>query len=250
MKKFTIIAVLLFISIVFPLENYAQDNFKVGISMGTVLPLSQFKSNDYNSMPAGFSQSGFSLSFDGDYYFINRLAVSARFNFGLSSIDKATVADWLDNQVTDYLSDNTDNNLYSVDYWQWSAPMLGLKYNYPIVINKLYLDVAGFSGLSIVQTPNQNLKIIDDENKQAIYSENVESKTLSLPLMFDGGIRYIATDNIQVKLMASYFQSKISYDHVNYIVKENSTDSELLHRETYKLPLQTLSFSIGIIYNL
>lgn len=250
MKKFTFVAILLFVFSILPLVNNAQDNFKVGISMGPVFPLNQFKSNDYSAMPVGFSQSGFSLSFDGDYYFIHRLAVSARFNFGLSSMDKVAVDDWLDHQMTGYLSANTDNNLYSVDYWQWSAPLIGLKYNYPIVINKLYVDVAGFTGLSIVQTPNQNLKIIDEDNKRAIFSENVDSKTTALPFMFDGGLRYVATNNIQVKFMASYFQSKANFDHVNYIMKENATEPDLLQTKSYNLPVQTLSFNIGIIYNL
>lgn len=241
---------MLMIFTVASVKTFAQENFKVGISMGQVLPLNEFKNNNYKNMPAGFSQSGFTLNFDGDYYFIHRLAVSARFNFGLSSMDKVAVADWLDHQMADYLNSNAENNLYSVDYWQWSAPLLGIKYNYPIVVNKFYFEVAGFSGLSIVQTPNQNLKIIDDVNKQDIYSENVESKTISLPLMFDGSFRYMATKNIQLKLQTSYFQTKASYEHVNYIVKENSIQPEELQRATIDVPLKTLSVSLGIIYNL
>ena len=251
MKKSIIISLVLIISAIYPGKNFAQSKFKVGISMGPVIPLNEFKSSDYNTMPVGFSQSGFSLSFDGDYYFIHRLALSARFNFGLTSMDKVSVANWLDTQMSEYLSDNADNNLYSIDYWQWSAPMIGLKFNYPIVINKLYFDLDGYSGLSIVQIPNQNLKIIDEKNKQAIYSENVESKSYAVPVMFDGGFRFMATKQVQFKLFASYFQSKSSFQHVDYIVKEGSSDVwQELGKSDYNLPLKTVSFNIGIIYNL
>ncbi|MFA9390630.1 MAG: hypothetical protein ACERKD_12530 [Prolixibacteraceae bacterium] len=248
-KTLTIFTVILFLLI--SAKTNAQGDFRVGISMGSVIPVHEFKNNDYKNLPAGFAQSGFNLSFDGDYYFINRMAVSARFNFGMSSMDKVAVSDWLDNQMADYLNSELDKNLYSIDYWQWSAPMLGLKYNYPLVLNKLYLEVAGFSGLSIVQTPSQNLKIIDTENKQSIYSENIAGKSLSVPFMFDAGFRYLAADNIQLKLQAGYFQTQVSYEHVNYIVKDEANEIwKELKRNQQKVPLKTLTLSIGIIYKL
>lgn len=246
--KKNLLAIFLFIIIGF--NGFTQNEFRVGISMGSVYPLNNFKSADYQKLSSGYSKSGYSLNFDGDYYFHRRLAISARFNFGLTSMNKVAVADWLDAEMINYLSENIENNLYSIDYWQFSSPMLGLKYNYPIVMNKFYVEIAGFSGLSIVNTPNQNLKIIDEVNKQAIYSENISSKTLSVPLMFDGGFRYVANKNIQLKLQASYFQTKAKYEHINYIVKENSTEPEELQRSNIEIPIKTLNFSIGIIYNL
>jgi len=251
MNKITKTFFAFFLFIIIGFNGFSQNEFRVGISMGPIFPLNNFKSADYQNLSSGYSESGYSLNFDGDYYFHRRLAVSARFNFGLTSMNKVAVADWLDVEMTGYLNNNTENNLYSIDYWQFSSPLLGLKYNYPIVVNKFYFEIAAFSGLSIVQTPNQNLKIIDEVNKQAVYAENINSKTITAPLMFDGGFRYVANNNIQFKLQASYFQTKSEYEHINYIVKENSVEvSEELHRSKIIVPIQTLNFSIGIIYNL
>lgn len=250
MKK-TIALALLLLAIITSNQVLSQNGFKVGISMGPVYPIGEFKNADYQSLPAGFSQSGFNMSFDGDYYLIHRLAISARFNFGLSSMDKVSVADWLDAELSEYLSTNASNNLYSIDYWQWTAPMLGLKFNYPILINKLYVEAAAFSGLSIIHTPDQNLTIKDEENEYSVYSENIESTSYSIPIMVDFGLRYYASKNIHLKIYTSYFQSEANYERVNYIVKDNSTEVwKELGASKITLPIKTMSINLGIVYSI
>jgi hypothetical protein len=229
----------------------AQSDFRVGISMSHVTPLSTFGSANIMDLESGFSESGYSLNFDGDYFFHRRLAVSARFHFGLTSMNKAAVTDWLKHQMNDYLSDVDENNLYSVDYWQWSSPMLGIKLNYPLLINKLYVDVAAFSGLSIVKTPVQSMKIIDEANEQIIFSENIVANQLSVPVMAEAGIRWMASDRIQLKIHAAYFQTGTKREHVSYIVKDNTNEvSEEIGRNTITTPIQTMNLGLGLIYYL
>lgn len=228
-----------------------QENFRAGISMGTLFPIQEFKSTNQDNLNAGFSENGFSLKFDGDYYLHNRLAVTARFNFGMSSMNKSAVGNWLDSEMFDYLNDQQEDNKYSIDYWQWSAPMLGLKYNYPIVINKVYIETGAFSGISIIRTPDQNLKIVDETNEQVIYSENIQSTSINVPLMLDAGIRIILNDRIELELKSSYFQSKADYEHVDYIVKDNSREvSEEISRKTIEVPVKSINLNIGLTYRL
>jgi hypothetical protein len=251
MKKIFIISLVIVFAFLFSNNIIAQDKFHVGISMGQSTPISDFKSTEDIYQKSGYSETGFVLIFDGDYYLHNRFAVSARFNFGLTSMNESEVSNWLDSEMFDYLNENTDNNLYSIDYWQWSSPMLGIKYNYPIFINKLYIETAAFSGISIVPIPNQNLKIIDDINKQAIYSENISTNSISIPIMVDAAFRYKLNEELQIKITASYFQTNVKYDHFNYIVNENSNKiDEELKKTPVELPIQTLNFSIGLIYKL
>lgn len=229
--------------------SYAQSDFRVGISMGHVNALASFGSSDHLLSESGFARNGFSLNFDGDYFLHRRIAVSARFHFGMVSMDKAAVAKWLEHQMSAYLSAKDENNLYNVDYWQWSSPMLGIKLNYPIIINKLYVDVAAFSGLSIIKTPVQNMKIIDDANEQVIYSENIPANHLSAPLMAEAGLRLLAGDRIQLKLTSAYFQTGSKREHVSYIVKDATKEvSEEISRNTYQTPIKTFNVGLGLIY--
>ncbi|MBN2807037.1 MAG: hypothetical protein JXR22_10300 [Prolixibacteraceae bacterium] len=242
----------LFVSmLVLALTSEAQSDFRVGISMSHVTPLSTFSSANIMDLESGFAESGYSLNFDGDYFIHRRLAVSARFHFGLTSMNKPAVSDWLEYQMTDYLSADSANNLYSVDYWQWSSPMMGIKLNYPIVINKLYVDVAAFSGLSIVKTPVQSMKIIDEVNEQVIFSENIAANHVSVPVMAEAGIRWIASDRIQLKVHAAFFQTGTKREHVSYIVKDKTNEvSEEIGRNTITTPIQTINLGLGLIYYL
>ena len=218
--------------------------------MGSVLSLGEFKSVDNSNQNAGFAGSGFTLNFDGDYYLTHRVAFSARFHFSLSSFNDAEVADWLKQEAGDYYKEDT-MAIKSIGYWQWSSPLVGIKYNYPIVINKFYFEVGAFSGLCIAPAPTQSLKIDDPDNQQIFYSENITKTNYALPLMLDAGFRLRFNDTIQLKLMASYYQSKIAYQHVNYIVSESvPLQPQTISTRDMAVPLKTLNFSIGLVYSL
>lgn len=243
--------ILVSISILMVVSLSAQDKFKVGISMGNVTPIGDFGSIKFPSPNSGFAQPGVSLNFDGDYKLHNRISLTGRLNFGMASMNEKAIGDWLESNMFDFLSEDSEKNLASIDYWQWSSPMIGAKYNYPIIINKLYFETGVFTGISIVQTPDQNLTIIDEVNKKQIFSENVEPTTTSVPFMADVGFRYVLNENMQIEVKSSYFQSKAKYDHVEY---ESYFDSPDINKEygrtTMEIPIKTINISVGIIYTI
>lgn len=238
------------IILIFSSLAYGQSNFKASISMGSVMPIGEFKSTDNSDLNAGFSKSGFTLNFDGDYYLSHRVAVSARFHFSLSSLNDPEVSKWLKNQAGEYFLEDSMATK-SVGYWQWSAPLIGVKYNYPIIINKLYFEAGFFSGLSITPVPTQSLQIDDTANERVIYSENIVKTSYAVPIMIDAGLRIRFNESIAIKLQSSYFQSKASYKHSNYIVNAIATlQPEAISTTDIKVPLKALSFSVGLVYSL
>ncbi len=248
-KIFTTAYVLLLL--VVSLISFGQNGFKVGIAMGSVMPLNQFKSTDISSNASGYSENGVSLNFDGDYYIHNRLAMTLRLNFGMTSIDEPSVIKRLESDATGYFSTEKENNTYKISYWQWSSPMLGVKYNYPILINKLYIETGIFTGISLTQIPEQNLTIMDEVNKQMIYSENIGTRSTAVPFMADLALRYALSKQLQLKFSTSYFQTKADYEHFTYTVDKDATEiSKEINRYEVSVPLETLNFSIGLIYSL
>jgi hypothetical protein len=189
------------------------------------------------------------LNFDGDYYLHNRFAIGARLHFGMSSLNKKETYNWLKNNMGEYFND--DSIRTTIDYWQWSSPMLGAKLNYPIVINKFYIEGGIFSGLNISSIPAQKMVITDTEEKRFIISENIDNVSYSLPVMADAGFRLIFNENIQMKLTASYFEARSKYRHVTYIIKEDALEiDQELSMQNLKIPMRTLSFSVGFVYTL
>jgi hypothetical protein len=244
--RFVVIVLILLISTqVFP--STLHKPFRVGISMGSVIPIKEFISTDLNSVNSGFSLPGVALNFDGDYYLHNRFALSGRLYFGMSSINEKENINQIKSFLGDYFSEDLSSSF--IGYWRWSAPMLGAKYNFPLIINKLYIETGLFSGLSITPVPTQFMKIIDSENKRDIFSHNLSKNSYSMPLMTDLALRIIFNDSMQMKVQASYFQTGTNHTHLTYYVNENSpTVIEEISTKDFTIPIKVLNFTIGLIY--
>jgi hypothetical protein len=226
----------------------AQEKFKVGISMGQVYPLNEFKSIDPAISKAGYAQTGFTLNVDGDYFLHNRFSVSLRFHLGNAPINQPEYKKKLRNELTGYLSAN-DTVQTDINSWQWVSPLIGCKFNYPIVLNKVYVEAGIFTGINFAQIPNQNLVFNDKANKQLIISQNVESSNISIPLACNAGFRFRINETIELKVNAEYFQTKTNFNHVNYFKKDNSDVKTEISKYENHIPIQTLDATIGLVYS-
>jgi hypothetical protein len=243
--KFLFLPTFLF-SVVFICQ--AQEKYKVGISMGQVFPLNDFKSNDPSSNKAGYSQTGFTLNVDGDYFIYNRFSLSLGFHFGNAPINQSEFKKKLNDELKDYFSEN-DTVQYDINYWQWASPLFGWKFNYPIVLNKVYVEAGMFTGICFFQIPNQNLVFNDKGKNQLVISQNVETSFISIPFCFNAGFRFRINKSIELKINSEYFQTKANYTHVSYSEKYNSNEKIEIANYKFKVPVQTINATIGLVYN-
>lgn len=226
----------------------AQENFKVGISMGEVYPLGIFKSTVASSNKAGYAQTGFTLNVDGDYFLQNRFSVSLRFHFGNAPINQSEYKVRLDKELKNYISEN-DTVQYDINSWQWVSPLIGCKFNYPIVLNKVYIEAGIFTGINFTQIPNQNLVFNDRKNKQLVISQNIETSDISIPVSCNAGFIFRINKTVEFKLNAEYFRSKATYNHVSYLEKENSTENIEIAKYELNVPIETINATLGLVYN-
>lgn len=230
-------------------QTFAQSPVKFGIAMGSTLPLGQFKSSNNSNFDAGFAQQGFTLTFDGDYYLHNRFSLTGRFHFGSAPINKSESYDWTKSVLGEYFND--DSLIFSAGYWQWSAPLVGAKYNYPIIINKFYIEAGVYSGLNISTIPTLYMEITDSKNKRIIFSQNLSKTNYSIPIMTDLALRLEINKQIQFKIQAGYYRSTSKHKHISYYVNENSTrPNEEINNINYNTKIESLSFSAGLTYTL
>jgi hypothetical protein len=226
----------------------AQEKFTVGVSMGQVYPLNEFKSVDPTSPKAGYAQTGFTLNVDGDYFIHNRFSLSLRFHLGNAPINQSVFKERLNNELKDYFS-ASDTVQYDINYWQWVSPLIGCKFNYPIILNKVYVEAGIFTGVNFTYIPDQNLVFNDKENKQLVISQNIGNTDISVPFALNAGFRFRINKSVQLKVNAEYFQTKASYSHVTYTQKENSTENIEIAKYKLNVPIQTLNATIGLVYN-
>jgi hypothetical protein len=243
--KFLLLPAILFsVSIV----CQAQEKFKVGISMGQVYPLNDFKSIAPALLTAGYAQTGFTLNVDGDYFLHNRFSVSLRFHFGNAPINQPEYKKKMANELAGYFSTN-DTVQYDINYWQWVSPLIGCKFNYPIILNKVYVEAGIFTGINFTQIPNQNLVFNDKANKQLVISQNVETTDISIPLSCNAGFRFRINETIELKVNAEYFQTNTSFNHVSYVKKDNSNVKTEIAKIENQIPIKTLNATLGLVYS-
>jgi len=232
--------------------SFGQSKVNIGISMGPVFPLGNFRSMNNNSLSAGYSESGFNLAIDADYFLHNRLALSAKLILGTTTIDADAFSTRLDNELAGFMNLKNDKNKvnYDINYWQWSSPMIGAKYNYPITINKTYVEIGAYTGVNFTQIPDQNLSYLDSENSREIISQNDTDKDISVPLSVTCGVRFKIKEKLQLRINADYFYTKANYTHVNFIKGSDANQREEISKEQFSVPIQAISTSVGLIYTL
>jgi len=237
-------------ALIFPaiIATQAQERFKASVSMGQVYPLSEFKKTDFTSTKAGYAQTGFTLNVDGDYFLHNRFSVSLRFHLGNAPINQLQYKERMVGELHDYFS-KSDTVQYDINYWQWISPLIGCKFNYPIVLNKIYVEAGIFTGINFIQIPDQNLIYNDKANKQIVVSQNVEKNDISVPFAFNAGFRFRINETVQLRINSEYFSTKAKYNHVSYYEKNNSSEKVEIDKYKLNVPIQTLNATIGLIYN-
>ncbi len=246
-KRNTIIVLL--ITCLFSIHHAsAKNKYHVGIAMGSTFPLANFGENNPLINNAGFARPGFTMNFDGDYFVHNRLALSARFHFGQTTTNNDATYNWLKNVTSDYLSEDNDSLRSNIGNWYWSSPLVGIKANYPIILNKIYIDGGIFSGLNISHPSSQNLRAINKTTNKEIYSENNTNAIYSLPLMLEAGIRVSVNQNIQLKLQTSYYRAKSNYEHYIYAISPGASDIEELESFYVKNTIEAINLSLGLVY--
>jgi hypothetical protein len=122
--------------------------------------------------------------------------------------------------------------------------------NYPVILNKVYIEAGIFSGLNISHPSLQQLRIINKTTLKETYSENNTNAVYSLPIMLDAAIRVALNKNIQLKIQTSYYRAKSNFEHYIYSVSPNGTEIEEIKSFNLEKTIETINLSFGLVYTL
>lgn len=225
----------------------AQQEWRFGITMGSLFPMGTFKGVDVADPNSGYSELGFSLNLDGDYYLNERISVGGRLNLSRAGIDSEAFGKQLDIWFADYLIE--DQTRYDINSWSWNTVAVGIKGNLPFFSNKVFIEAGIFPGLAIPSVPDVNISIDDKENQQFVIGQSEKKTKVAFSAMGDLGFRFKISSQMQFALRGSYLLSKFSFDHVGYkkSYELNRTDVKIYDREM-SVPVHALGVSVGLVY--
>lgn len=247
MNKYITILIIIVLAIIPFSKTFAQVN--VDISMGTSVPIGAFADNDNASNKAGFAKPGFTMNIDGNYFLNGRLSISGRVTMGNLTIDEDAFYGKLRDEVISYLPDSAADMNFNAGSWLWISPMVGFKYNYPIVSNRTWFEAGIFTGVNFIYIPDHSLMVDDVAGKQYVIAENTKQTDISIPVMIDAGIKTQINKNMCFNVKVSYFQSKAEFEHKSYLRKYGESEiHKEIHSTDYAVPVKTLQFSVGLTY--
>jgi len=189
------------------MQLIAQQNF-ASISFGASIPQGDYASTgDLSS--SGYANTGGAIKFDAGYFPVSYFGIGGSFSFGSNYANR----DSLLVDVINYIEDNTSSGidipedaevLYGSGFWNYINLFIGPHFS--IRANqRIYFDIRGLCGLSIIRAPNQELTITYDENEFYTYSSY---NNVAFGFTAGGGIRIMLNTNLALKLSADYVQTK------------------------------------------
>jgi len=186
---------------------FAQQNF-ASISFGASIPQGDYAATG-NISSNGYARTGGAIKFDGGYFPTSYFGIGASFSFG----SNYALRDSLVKDMVAYIEDNTPGGieipedaeiLYGSGFWNYFNLFIGPHFSVRAT-QKLYFDIRGLAGLSIIRPPDQELTITYDGN--SIYNRT-SYNNVAFGFTAGGGIRIMLNDNIALKLSGDFVQTK------------------------------------------
>ncbi len=242
-KKITWILILFLSMVNLPL--LAQQNF-ASISFGAAIPLGDYAlTGDLSSN--GYARSGGAIKFDAAYFPISYFGIGGSFSFG----SNYAIRDSLLKDMTTYVVENASSIIdipddaeiiYGSGFWNYINLFIGPHFSIR-ASQRLYFDFRGLAGMSILKTPDQELRINFPGTE--IYSYTSNNK-LAFGFTAGGGLRYLLNSNIALKLGADFFQSKAKFEYTFDLFRGVAEDVPPIDA---KFLLRTLELTAGLAYS-
>ena len=243
MKKIT--GILIFLLCLANVPSIAQQNF-ASISFGASMPLGDYAlTGDLASN--GYARTGGAIKFDAGYFPVSYLGIGASFSFG----SNYAIRDSLLKDMVTYVEENASSVidipedaeiLYGSGFWNYINLFIGPQFSVR-VSQRLYFDIRGLAGVSVLRTPDQELRINFDGTE--ILSRSSRNK-LSFGFTAGGGARIMLNSNIALKLGADFFQSRARFDYTFELFKGVAEDVPPFESNFL---LRTLELSAGLAYS-
>ncbi len=219
-------------------ENYLDMRLGIGIATG------DFAETGRDSV--GFAGNGFTMSFEGNYFFLGHLGVAGGLTYGMNFLDDVALQDHLTQRLKELFPDVTlpEDAVAQFTTQQWNNVnvLVGPVFSLPVA--SLRFEVRGLAGVSFVMPPQWEL-YLSWEDKQL----HTTSSGQSVRFAWSGGagVLYQNPGGYGLRLGLDYFQTTTRFD-VNYRFEEGTGGEAPYHAITHAVPVTMFQATLGIMY--
>ncbi len=224
---------------------YAQQNF-ASISFGAALPQGDYGRTN-NLAASGYARTGGAIKFDAGYFPVSYFGIGGSFSFG----SNYALRDSLLNDLITYIVENASSVIdiledasiiYGSGFWNYINLFMGPHFSIR-ASQKLYFDFRALAGLSVLKSPDQELRI--SYPGVEIYSQTSKNK-LAFGYAAGGGLRYMLNAGIALKLGVDYYQSRARFDYQFELFRNVAEDIPMVTSDFF---IRTLELTAGLAYS-
>lgn len=243
MRRFTWIS-MLFLSL-FSLVASGQQNF-ASISFGATIPQGDYAGTG-DLASNGYARTGGAIKFDVGFFPGSYLGIGGSFSFG----SNYAVRDSMIQDMVTYIEENASSIidipedaeiLYGSGFWNYINLFLGPHFSIR-ASQRLYFDFRGLAGLTVLRSPDQDLRINFDGTE--IYTRSSRNR-LAFGFTAGAGFRYNLNSDLALKLAADYFQTKSKFEYNFELFQGVAEDIPPLNSDFF---VRTVEVTIGLAYS-
>ncbi|MEN8201868.1 MAG: outer membrane beta-barrel protein [Bacteroidota bacterium] len=235
---------MLFLSL-FSLAASGQQNF-ASISFGATIPQGDYAgTGDLSSN--GYARTGGAIKFDAGFFPVSYFGIGGSFSFGSNYASR----DSLIQDMVAYIEDNASSIIdipddaeiiYGSGFWNYINLFLGPHFSIR-ASQRLYFDFRGLAGMTVLRSPDQDLRINFDGTD--IYTRSSRNR-LAFGFTAGGGLRYNLNSDLALKLAADYFQSKAKFEYTFDLFQGVAEDVPPLNSDFL---VRTIELTVGLAYS-
>jgi hypothetical protein len=240
MKKIfgTIVVILLWMNGVI-----AQDNY-LDMRLGAGIPNGDFAETGSDSV--GSAGTGFTMSFEGNYFFLGKLGVVGSLTYGMNFLDDVSLQEYLEGRLQGLFPgvELPEEAVRQFTSQQWNnvnamvGPVLSLPFS------SLKLELRGLVGVSFIMPPEWDLYLAWDENQ---FYATSSGQSVRFAWMAGAGLLYQQSGGYGLRLGFDYFQSSTQYD-TNYKYERGNAGETPFTTIPLSVPVSMFQATVGILY--
>jgi len=222
----------------------AQLNY-FSLSMGTTLPTQDFAGTT-DASTTGYAESGFTMSFDGNYFPFDLFGINGTANFGMNFTDDVELQnDWFDylkNLYPDVIIPPDATVEFNTTQWNYVNLMAGPIISIPV--SRFFIELKAKAGLSFIKPPERNIYISFTNTE---INSTASGQSLKFGYQLGGGILYMPNRNYGVRLGVDYFNSAAK---VNLESREDDgTGNPVIKPAVLNIPVSAIHLTAGLAYS-
>ncbi len=220
----------------------AQDNY-IGLSMGGSIPMGDYASTT-EANKTGYAESGFSLNFQGNYYFMKFLGVGGTATFGMNgTAEEELKTDWITylENLHDVTIPDDANVRFITSQWTYVNLFAGPVLSFPF--GRLSLELKAQGGMSVITPPERNIYITYTNVE---ITSNSAGHNVAFGYLLGAGLQFKPSEMYGFRLGADYFASEAKLNLEDKI--DDGTGEGEIVSAVWEMPVRAYHITLGISY--